>query len=127
MGSRGQSAAAGAGCSLQLIDAARDRNRVGNWAADTHRLCTPGASNSVADSLPAFPLVWLNEIQPNNVSGLLDRMGEREPWIELFNADTVSVSLAGCYLTESYSNLTQWAFPAGADDRHDAVSAGGFY
>ncbi len=108
------SAAAGGGASLQLLDVRRDRNRVGNWAADTNRLYTPGAVNSVTSSLPEFPQLWLNEIQPNNVSGLQDRMGEREPWIELYNGTGTVQSLTNYYLTDNYANLTRWAFTNGS-------------
>src|SRR6185295_6303436 len=62
----------GLGPSLQLIDPSRDPYRAGNWAStatnDLNR-ATPGRINSVRQSLPAFPLVWLNEVLPNNVAG----------------------------------------------------------
>jgi hypothetical protein len=77
-------------------------------------LATPGAPNSVATTLPAFPLVWLNEVQPDNLTGPTDNFGEREPWVELYNAGTNTVSLDGFYLADNYSNLAQWAFPAEA-------------
>ena len=35
-----------------------------------------------------FPPVWLNEVQPDNVSGATDGAGDRDPWIELYNAGT---------------------------------------
>jgi hypothetical protein len=62
--------------------------------------------------LPPFPPVWLNEVLPNNATGIADRLGEREPWIELFNAGADSAALAGYYLTDNYADLTKWAFPA---------------
>jgi hypothetical protein len=112
------SVANGVGPSLQLIDAAQDNDRVGNWAAAP---ATPGAPNSVTDSLPPFPLLWLNEIQPVNVTGVADSFGDRDPWVELFNAASTNFPLAGLYLSDNYSNLTQWAFPADA-----TMAAGGF-
>jgi hypothetical protein len=75
---------------------------------------SPGAPSFGALKLPEFPLVWINEVQPNNVTGATDRFGEREPWLELFNAGAVTVDLAGLYLSDNYSSLTKWAFPAGA-------------
>jgi hypothetical protein len=107
-------AAAGGGPSLQLIDNRRDRNRVGNWAADTNVLYTPGAPNSVSRALPAFPLLWLNELQATNVSGIRDNMNEREPWLELYNAEGGNLMLTNFYLTDTYTNLVKWRFPAGA-------------
>ena len=48
-----------------------------------------------------------------NATGLLDNAGEREPWIELLNAGPLPVSLEGWYLTDSFTDLTKWPFPAG--------------
>ncbi len=73
---------------------------------------TPGAPNSVRATLPAFPKLWLNELQPTNSSGPTDHLGHRHPWVELYNSGTNAISLAGFYLANNYSNLTQWAFPS---------------
>ena len=109
--------AAGLGPSLQLIDASRDEWRVGNWAAtatnDVNRV-TPGRANSVRKSLAAFPLLWINEVLPSNLGELTDNAGEADPWIELYNAGATALDLSAFYLTDSYTNLLQWAFPAGA-------------
>ncbi|HLP78903.1 MAG TPA: lamin tail domain-containing protein, partial [Candidatus Paceibacterota bacterium] len=75
--------------------------------------CTPGAANSVATTLPAIPRLWLNELQAQNTSGPQDRFGERDPWIELHNSGTSAIGLTNLFLTDSYTNLTRWAFPAG--------------
>ncbi|HVY71015.1 MAG TPA: lamin tail domain-containing protein, partial [Verrucomicrobiae bacterium] len=75
---------------------------------------TPGAANSVADVLAAFPPLWLNEVEASNVSGIADHTGARGPWVELYNAGDSAVSLAGYYLSANYTGLAQWAFPAGA-------------
>ncbi|MFM1769705.1 MAG: hypothetical protein RJA22_2234 [Verrucomicrobiota bacterium] len=77
-------------------------------------LPTPGTPNSVAAALTPFPPLWLNEVQPVNAGGLLDGQGEAEPWIEVHNAGTSAVSLAGCHLSGSLGFLNQWAFPPGA-------------
>src|SRR5205085_9986259 len=47
---------------------------------------TPGAVNSVKSVLPAFPPLWLNEVEPNNVTSIADRFGHHHPWVELFNS-----------------------------------------
>lgn len=107
----------GTGASLQLIDARQDNWRAGNWAAAAASApvqATPGSANSVAALIDPFPLVFLNEVQPQNTSGLADRFGERDPWIEIYNTGTTSLSLSGLYLTTDFANLRQWAFPAGA-------------
>lgn len=80
-------------------------------------LYTPGAANSVRDVRPAFPTLWLNEVMPTNfflgANGITDRFGERDPWVELYNGGSQDLSLNGYYLANNYTNLGQWAFPAG--------------
>lgn len=106
----------GFGPSLQLIDAAQDNWRVANWSTTTTsnavNRATPGTANSIRNTLAAFPEVWINEVQANNLS-TADRMGDRDPWIELFNSGSTTVDLSGLYLSDNYTNLTQWQFPAG--------------
>ncbi len=75
---------------------------------------TPGQPNSGTAILPPFPPVWLNEFLPNNLAGLTDHAGDRDPWVELYNAGTSTVSLNGWHLSDSYTNLPRWAFPANA-------------
>jgi hypothetical protein len=81
-------------------------------SAETNYL-TPGAANQFTATLPAFPTLWINEVQPEHTGGHLDNQGEPDPWIELFNAGTNVVSLDGLFLSGTYTNLTNWAFPAG--------------
>ncbi|MCX8157225.1 MAG: lamin tail domain-containing protein [Verrucomicrobiae bacterium] len=75
---------------------------------------TPGTSNSVSAVMPPYPEIWLNEIQPENTAGAVDGAGRREPWVEIYNGGTNAVSLAGWILASSYTNLTEWPFPADA-------------
>jgi hypothetical protein len=74
---------------------------------------TPGEANSTAALLPPFPSLWLNEVQTQNATGPQDGAGEREPWVELVNTGTESISLHDYFLTDDYSNLARWEFPAG--------------
>jgi len=107
----------GLGPSLQLIDARQDNWRVGNWSASRPGdavVATPGRANSVARTLPAFPPLFLNEVQPENRAGPVDRYGDQDPWVELHNPGTNTLDLSGFYLTSDYAALTAWAFPAGA-------------
>ena len=77
---------------------------------------TPGAANNVRATLPAFPPLWLNEVLPNNfflaANGITDRFGERDPWVELYNGGANGINLGGYFLANSYTNLSQWAFPS---------------
>lgn len=77
-------------------------------------LATPGTISSIAEVLPPFAPVWLNEVVPDNLTGQADNAGDRDPWIELFHAGGPQLNLAGYYLSDNYTNLDQWAFPAGA-------------
>lgn len=105
--------AAAPGSSLQLIDPERDNRRAANWAARaTAPLATPGAANSTAAALLAFPPLWLNEVQAENPGVITDRLGEKDPWIELYNAGSEAISLADFYLADNYTNLAGCAFPA---------------
>ncbi len=106
----------GGGSSLQLIDPAQDSWRVGNWGAppvEASNRVTPGAVNANRDVLEPFPLVWLNEVLPQNVTGGLDNAGDREPYLELYNSGSTPVELSAYYLTDSTTNLAKWQFPAG--------------
>ena len=79
---------------------------------------TPGLTNSVRATLPPFPPLWLNEVLPNNfflgTNGITDRLGDRDPWVELYNGGTNALSLAGYFLANNYTNLDQWPFPSNA-------------
>ena len=83
---------------------------------------TPGGANVGTAPLPPYDLLWLNELQAQNTVGITDNFGEREPWIELFNASTNSLDLSGYFLANNYdTNLTHWAFPSGREHRAGRV------
>jgi hypothetical protein len=103
------------GQSLQLIDITQDNSRPSNWATDLVTPATPGAPNSVAAVLTPYDALWLNEIEIERLTDPLDNFGEREPWIELYNAGPTTINLNGYYLATSYTNnLTEWPFPSDA-------------
>lgn len=82
---------------------------------------TPGAPNSGIATLPAYPALWLSEVQPENGTGPTDNAGDNDPWIEIYNGGDTALSLDGFHLANNYSSLTQWAFPAGT-----SIGAGEF-
>ncbi|MGE3311553.1 MAG: lamin tail domain-containing protein [Limisphaerales bacterium] len=82
---------------------------------------TPGRPNSNAEPLALIPLVWLNEVQPENPEGLRDASGKEEPWIEIHNSGILPASLDGYFLTDDPSAPFRWAFPPGS-----SVPSGGF-
>ncbi len=96
--------------SLQLRDARQDNVRVSNWSALPP---TPAAANAGQTNLTPYPTLWLNEVQVHNATGIQDSAGDRDPWIELYNAGTNSISLDGCILADGYGNPLEWNFPAG--------------
>ena len=65
--------------------------------------------------------MYLNEIEPNNVSGLRDQQGAPAPWVEFNNGGTNIFNLAGCYLSDDFANPAQWAFPTNA-----SIGPGGY-
>ena len=74
---------------------------------------SPGSPNPTAAPMAEFPKLWINEIQPNNLTGIADNGGDRDPWVELYNSGTNTIDLTGWYLADNYTNLTRWAFPPG--------------
>jgi len=82
---------------------------------------TPGRPNSVAGSMPAVPLVWLNEVQPENLDGRRDASGKPEPWVELHNSDLLPTSLDRYFLSDDPLQPKKWTFPPGT-----TIPSGGF-
>ncbi|HEY5914750.1 MAG TPA: lamin tail domain-containing protein [Verrucomicrobiae bacterium] len=54
----------------------------------------------------------INEVLAENAGGLRDADGDTPDWIEIHNASTNRVNLAGWHLTDTPTNLTGWTFPA---------------
>lgn len=77
-------------------------------------LATPGSANTIVGSVPPYDPLWLNEVQPVNQTGIPDNVGDRDPWLELYNAGTNTINLEGYFLANSFLNLTQWPFPTGS-------------
>jgi hypothetical protein len=75
---------------------------------------TPSVVNSVAASLTPFPSLWINEVQPVNLTGITNSAGQHTSWLELYNPSTNIIPLNGLYLANNYTNLLQWAFPSNA-------------
>lgn len=113
----------GLGSSLQLVDVDQDNRRVANWIAaptNSTSAVSPGVANPWRAALDPFPLLWINEVSPRPGS-LADAAGDRDPWIELYNAGPQSLDLGAFYLASTYTNLTEWAFPA-----NTLLPSGGF-
>ena len=77
-------------------------------------LFTPDALNSIAQTLPPFAPLWINEVEPNNLTGITNSAGQHAPWLEIYNPTTNAVALTNLWLGTNYTDVTNWAFPAGA-------------
>ena len=53
----------------------------------------------------------ISEFLADNQHGLKDDKGERSGWVEIYNAGSGTLSLAGWFLTDNRTNLTKWRFP----------------
>ena len=58
---------------------------------------------------PPFPL-YINEVLSSNDSSEQDEDGDYSDWLELYNAGTNSIALAGWGLSDSYANPFKWTF-----------------
>jgi len=104
----------GGGPSLEVLDTLGDPDAPANWRATSH-LGTPG----VLSTNPPPGAAQLNEVMAANTSAVSNAVTFPD-WIELFNASTSPVSLAGWSLSDD-GNARKFVFPAGA-----AIDEGGF-
>lgn len=74
-------------------------------------------------SLPffGFSQVVINEYSASNRDIVADQNGDYEDYIELYNTSASAVNLGGYYLTDDYTDLMKWTFPASV-----SISANGF-
>jgi len=66
----------------------------------------------VCQSAQAQSLVRISEFMAVNNNSLNDEDGDEVDWIEIHNASTSTVNLAGWFLTDSTNNLAKWMFLA---------------
>ncbi len=80
-------------------------------------------SFGISDSLTAQ--IYINEIMAKNDNVIVDEAGEFDDWIELYNAGTSSVDIAGYYFSEDITDPTFWEIPD-TDPSLTTVPAGGY-
>ncbi|MFZ9612619.1 MAG: CotH kinase family protein [Crocinitomicaceae bacterium] len=68
----------------------------------------------------AYTQVVINEYSCSNITGPSDAYGQKEDWIELWNATAAPIDLTGWYLSDKATNLTKWMIPSGS------IAANGF-
>lgn len=59
----------------------------------------------------AVEQLLINELMASNLV-LADEFGERDDWLELYNAGEESVNIGGLYLTDDLDNLSKWQISA---------------
>ena len=73
---------------------------------------SPQPTPLAVNSLPAPPLVLVNELLATNVAGVVDEAGDHEDWVELFNPNAFDVDLAGWSLSDTLLLPQKWTIPA---------------
>ncbi len=69
--------------------------------------------------------IFINEIMAKNDNVIADEAGEFDDWIELYNAGTSPVNLAGYYFSEEITDPTFWEIPD-TDPALTTIPAGGY-
>ncbi|HBF22761.1 MAG TPA: hypothetical protein DDW23_02985 [Planctomycetes bacterium] len=59
-----------------------------------------------------LPPVVVNEIVPDNETGISDEAGDFDDWVELFNPSAQSVDISGFWLSDRYGSQRKWPFPS---------------
>ncbi|NVK66480.1 MAG: CotH kinase family protein [Flavobacteriales bacterium] len=57
--------------------------------------------------------IVINEYSCSNMNGITDAFGEREDWVELYNATASPVDISGFFLSDKSGNMLKWEVPAG--------------
>jgi hypothetical protein len=94
----------GGGAALELIDPRQDNWREGNWAGVAF---SPGGTNTAFASLPPFPPLWINEVQPLNLNGITNSAGQHAPgWSSTTRPPTLSRSRGFIWPTATPTSRT---------------------
>ncbi len=69
--------------------------------------------------------IYINEIMAKNDNVIADEAGDFDDWIELYNAGTSPVDIAGYYFSEDIADPTFWEIPD-TDAAATTIPAGGY-
>lgn len=58
-------------------------------------------------------LLRINEVMVTNTSGVIDEYGQRQAWIELFNANFAPLEISSVYITNDSTNPRKYPVPLG--------------
>lgn len=68
--------------------------------------------------------LYINEFMASNNSAVMDPFGEYDDWVEIYNAGSTVVDLAGYSLSDDLSNPTKYVIPATQGETK--IQPGGF-
>lgn len=93
----------------QLADTSLGRHpQTGAWMSTAMQLPTPGYLNWPGKRLPELRI---EEVMSDNVASIVDEYGRQRDWIEIYNAESVPISLGGHFLTDDVERSDRWEFP----------------
>lgn len=69
--------------------------------------------------------LFINEIMASNSTTISNDLGKYRDWIEIYNAGSTPVDLAGLYISDNATNPKKFMIPYGSPDK-TTVPAGGF-
>ncbi len=58
-----------------------------------------------------IPKLFINEFMSSNATIISDELAEFDDWVELYNGDSIAISLGDKYLTDNLSNPDKWQLP----------------
>lgn len=58
-----------------------------------------------------IPKLFINEFMASNTTIIADEFGEFDDWLEIYNGDSIALSLADKYVTDNFSNPDKWNLP----------------
>jgi CotH kinase protein/Lamin Tail Domain/Chitobiase/beta-hexosaminidase C-terminal domain/GEVED domain/Divergent InlB B-repeat domain len=67
----------------------------------------------------------INEFVASNSTGATDEVGDHDDWVELYNADSIAINLAGWYVSDNQNNLKLHKI-SNADSSKTTIEAGGY-
>jgi hypothetical protein len=111
----------GSGPSLELHNPSLENMVSGSWRGSYSSGGTPGESNNSV----ALSGLYINEFLASNSSTNIDKDGEYDDWIEIYNESDLPVNIGGLYLTDDLQFPCKYQIPWNAADT-TTVFPGGF-
>ncbi len=68
--------------------------------------------------------LYINEFLASNSTDITNEASKHEDWIEIYNAGTSDVNMAGLYLSDNLQNLTKYQIPYGESNKTTIAAKG---